>query len=512
MSHPAAVPSAPDADPRTDLDTITARLTDLQRGDLPTHGGRTLAYVYDSGLDEVTALGRAALAQFGDSNGLDPTAFPSLQTMENDLVGLAARLLHGPASAVGTFTSGGTESLLLAVLAARDGAPHAGGTRHTSMVIPTTAHAGFHKAGHYFGVDVIAVDVDPRTFRADPDAMAAAIRDDTVLAVASAPSYAHGVLDPVPHIAALAADRGIRCHVDACIGGWVLPHLTTPWAWDFAVPGVTSISVDLHKYGYTPKGASLLLHRDPGLRRGHFFASAAWPGYTMLNSTMQSTKSGGPLAAAWAVTSAIGVPGYAALAATAREATLAIAAGADGIPGITVVTPPDATLVVLVTDGSCDVFTVADEMRVRGWFVQPQMTYAALPATLHLTVSAATAASVPEFLAALAESVAAAQAAGPVRVDPGLAAAAGALDPATLTEADFDGLLQLAGLAGPGSAPGEGGGPGASGSGSDAGPEAGGIRLPERMAQVNALLDVAPPPLREALLLAVLDRLSRPTS
>src|SRR5690606_37028357 len=145
-----------------------------------------------------------------------------------------------------------------------------------------------------------------------------------VLVVASAPSYAHGVIDPVPELAALAERAGVRCHVDACIGGWVLPflpadHRDSVPGWTFAVPGVTSISVDLHKYASTPKGVSLLLHRTPDLRRTQYFASAEWPGYTMLNSTMQSTKSGGPLAAAWAVTTAIGDSGYAALARQARS-------------------------------------------------------------------------------------------------------------------------------------------------------------------------------------------------
>ncbi len=471
-------------------DEIRAHLQALQSRDLPSHGGRTLAYVYDSGLAEADAIGREALTMFADSNGLDPTAFPSLLAMEIDLVGMAGALLDGPEGYVGSVTSGGTESVLLAVLAARDGAGAAPGA--ASMVLPTTAHAAFHKAAHYFGVEPLLVDVDPQSFRADPVAMAAAVRDDTVLVVGSAPSYAHGVVDPITDLAALAAARGIRCHVDACIGGWVLPHLApgagVP-AWTFAVPGVTSISVDLHKYAYTPKGVSLLLHRDPALRRGHFFASADWPGYTMLNSTMQSTKSGGPLAAAWAVTRAIGIEGYAALSRTAREATLAIARGVGGIPGLRVVVEPDSTLLALAADGSCDVFTIADEMLARGWFVQPQMAYRGMPATLHLTLSAATAPSVPDFLAALGEAAAAARAAGPVGVDPGLAAAAEALDPATLSDRDFDGLLALAGLAG---------GDGA-------------LALPERMAPVNALLDIAPPQMREAMLLAFLDRLSRPS-
>ncbi len=468
-------------------ESVLATLRELQAHDLPAHGGRTLAYVYDSGLADADAVGLEALAMFAASNGLDPTAFPSLLRMENDLVALAGGLLDAPDGFAGSVTSGGTESILLAVLAARQGSP---GTTDPSMVIPSSAHAAFHKAAEFLGVRAVLVDVDPETFRADPAAMAGAVDDTTVLVVASAPSYAHGVVDPVPEIAALAAARGIRCHVDACIGGWVLPHLDDAPPWTFAVEGVTSISVDLHKYAYTPKGVSVLLHRTPALRQGHFFASANWPGYTMLNSTMQSTRSGGPLAAAWAVTQRIGIQGYADLAVQARDATLAVAAAVDGIPGLSVLVTPDATLVALVADDSCDVFTIADEMLERGWFVQAQLSFGGVPPTLHLTLSAATAPSVPELVGALRESVDAARAAGPVGVDAGLAALLGSIDPATLDDAGFAGLLTAAGLAG-----------------SD-----GALALPTRMAPVNALLDACPGPLREALLLGVLDRLSRPTA
>jgi glutamate/tyrosine decarboxylase-like PLP-dependent enzyme len=464
---------------------ILARLEAMRAHDLPAHGGRTLAYVYDSGLADADAVGLEALAMFAASNGLDPTAFPSLLRMENDLVGWAGRLLDAPDGFVGSATSGGTESLLLTVLAARESRP----VDAPSMVLPTTAHAAFHKAAHYFGVRPVLVDVDPVTYRADPDAMARAIDGTTVLVVASAPSYAHGVVDPVPPIAAAAAARGVRCHVDACVGGWVLPYLDEAPPWTFAVDGVTSISVDLHKYAYTPKGVSLLLHREPALRRPQYFASANWPGYTMLNSTVQSTKSGGPLAAAWAVVHHIGDDGYRRLVGQARGATLALAEAVAAIPALSVVVAPDSTLLTLATDGTCDVFTLADEMLARGWFVQPQMAYRSMPATLHVTLSAATAPSVPELVVALREAVGAAQQAGPVVVAPQLGAVAASLDPTTLDDAAFGALLQVAGLAG----------------------ADGDLALPDRMAPVNALLDVAPPPLREALLLAFLDRLSRPS-
>ena len=313
----------------------------------------------------------------------------------------------------------------------------------------------------------------------------------TVLVVASAPSYAHGVVDPVTEIAAAAAARGVRCHVDACIGGWVLPYaarLGRPVRpWSFAVDGVTSVSVDLHKYAYAPKGTSILLHRTPALRAPQFFASADWPGYTMLNASMQSTKSGGPLAAAWAVVHTLGDSGYATLSAQVFEAVDRIVAGIGG--PLRVVVPPDSTLITLATDDSCDPFTICDEMAARGWYVQPQMSYAGSPATIHLSVSAATLASVEDFLTALGASVQSAVEAGPVRLDPEVVAFIEALDPSSLSDQDFDGLLAASGLVSGG----------------------GGLDLPERMAEVNALLDVAAPAMREALLKAFLDRLSRPT-
>ncbi|VXB65186.1 aminotransferase class V-fold PLP-dependent enzyme [Aeromicrobium sp. 9AM] len=472
-------------------DEILRRLDELRAADLPTHGGRTMAYVYDSGLADADELGKQALAMYASTNGLDPTAFPSLLAMERDLVGFARTLFHGADEVVGTVTSGGTESILLAVQAARDALP---GATQPVMIVPTTIHAAFHKAAHYFGVERVSVPVDPVTKRANAAAMTAAMDtygDRVVLVAASAPSYAHGVIDPIEAIASEALARGVRFHVDACIGGWVLPwaeHLgrdVPPW--DFRVPGVTSISADLHKYAYTPKGVSLLLHATPYLRKSQYFASADWPGYTMLNATTQSTKSGGPLAAAWAVVNLIGDEGYRDLARTTFEGTAALVAGIEQQEHVRLVVRPDSSLVTLETDGACDVFTISDEMLMRGWFVQPQMSFGDMPASVHLTVSAATAPAVPEFLVALAESVRAAVDVGPIRIDEELRAAAIAIDPETLDDEAFDGLLALAGL-------GSGGGE---------------VTVPERMAPVNALLDVAPPALREALLIAFLDRLSR---
>ena len=467
---------------------LQAALTALRAHDVPTHGGRTLAYVYDSGLESADQVGRDALAAYGATNGLDPTAFPSLLQMENDLVALAGTLLDAPAGYAGVATSGGTESVLLAVLAARDAHPE---VERPQLLLPTTAHAAFHKAAHLFGLEAVMVPVDPQTKRADVAATAALITDRTVLIVGSAPSYAHGVIDPIPELAALASEHGVRCHVDACIGGWVLPFLRDEGgpAWTFAVPGVTSISVDLHKYGYTPKGISLLLHRDVALRHGHFFGSAQWPGYTMLNTTLQSTKSGGPLAAGWAVTRHIGLDRYADLARRARAATLAVAAAVDTIDGLSVAAPPDSTLLSLVADHSCDVFTLSDLLREKGWLTQPQMSFGDLPATLHLSFSAATAESSDALIADLAAAVSVAQEQGPVEVPAPLLALLSSLTPAAIS-ASLDDLMAAAGLAG----------------------SAGDVTLPESMAPLNALLDRLPPGHREAVLLGVMERLFRPSA
>lgn len=459
---------------------IRDALRQLQAADVPTHGGSTFAYAYDSGRGEVDRLGLEALAMFADSNGLDPTAFPSLLAMERDLVALAKEVTGAPAESVGTVTSGGTESILLAVQAARD----ASRVENPSMVLPATAHAAFHKAAHYFGVRPVLVPVGA-DHRADVEAMTAAIDGSTVLMVGSAPSYAHGVIDPIPQLAAAAAERGVRFHVDACIGGWVLPFLDDVPQWGLGVPGVTSLSVDLHKYAYTPKGVSVLLHRSKELRRPQFFASAQWPGYTMLNSTTQSTRSGGPLAAAWAITKAHGVTGYAELAQQAREATLQLVRRLPD--GLRVAAEPESTLVALEpTDDEVDILVVADEMQARGQYVQVQLPFADDPATLHLSMSAASGGVLDQVVAALAESVASARTLGPVRLPEELASVLRVMDPASVSAQDFTVLLQAAGLTG----------------------EDGQLNLPSRMAPVNALLSVAPPALREQLLTAFLDEMT----
>jgi len=474
---------------------VLAELSALQAGDVPTHGGATMAYVYDSGLAGLDDLAAAAQAAFQWTNALDPTAFPSVARIEDDLVGAALELLGGPPGAVGTLTSGGTESCLLAVLAARERWRSRGGTGTPRLLLPVTAHAAFRKAAHLFGLDVLDVPVDPVTCRAVPSAVGDALDGRTALVVVSAPSYPHGVLDPVGEIAGLAAAAGVACHVDACIGGWVLPFLDdVPEPFDLSVPGVTSLSVDLHKYGYAPKGVSVLLTAEPELRQHHWFSTAGWPGYPVVNPTLAGTRPAGPMAAAWAVHRWLGEDGYRRQARDTRAATTALAEGIAAIPGLCVVGSPVATLVAVAQDGpggsagGVDVLNLADEMTARGWLLQPQPPFAQpggdLPATLHLTVTGATAGRVEALLADLADAAKAAAALPAPVADPDLVAAAATIDPAALTVAEVDALLEVAGV--------------------------GGGTLPGRMAPVHALVAALPRPVAERLLAGVLDLVYRP--
>jgi glutamate/tyrosine decarboxylase-like PLP-dependent enzyme len=380
---------------------ILADLNALQGHDIDWKSGRAFSLAYYAG-EDVYRLAQEAHARFLSTNALNVAAFPSLRRMQDDVVKMTADLLHGGPEAAGFMTTGGTESILLAVKAAR-GRGQQRGITQPEMVLPTSAHAAFEKGAEYFGVKSVRVPVRA-DYRADPDAMARALTANTVLLVASAPQYPQGVIDPIGEIAALAQARDINCHVDACMGGMTLPMLerlgypVPPF--DFRVPGVTSMSVDLHKFGYTAKGASVILHRNRELRKHQTFVTENWLGGLYASSGVLGTKSGGAIAAAWAVLNYLGEDGYLRLAKVAREATEALAAGLRRIPGVRVLAEPDATLVAFTFD-EVDAFAVGAALHKRGWYVDQQKP----PPTLHCTVNAVHATVIDEFLAALNDAV-----------------------------------------------------------------------------------------------------------
>jgi sphinganine-1-phosphate aldolase len=273
--------------------------------------------------------------------------------------------------------------------------------RH-KIVVPTTAHPAFDKAAHYFGLTI--VHVPPRADgRADVKAMERAIDSDTMMLVGSAPQYPHGVVDPIEELAAIASRRGILMHVDACIGGFMLPFVrelgySVP-AFDLSVPGVTSLSVDLHKYGYAAKGASVLLYRDAELRKNMYFATADWPGGIYVSPTMTGTRPGGAIAAAWAIMHRLGHDGYLEIARKVMLAATELRDGVDAIDGLKVVGAPHMSIMAIASD-TLDMYEVGDVLAESGWHLDRQQT----PASLHLTVNHAHITSAQALLADLADA------------------------------------------------------------------------------------------------------------
>ncbi|WP_449281368.1 pyridoxal phosphate-dependent decarboxylase family protein [Leucobacter sp.] len=485
---------------------ILGRLRELRALDAPTHGGRTLAYVYDAGQPELDELASRAAEIARPLNGLDPTAFPSIAAMERDLIAFVRKALHGDtrrARVFGSVTSGGTESCLLAVKTARDLWRSADPRRRRSrprLVAPATAHAAFQKAARAFDLDwdPVPCEVDG-SVRAEE--LTRRLAADVALVVVSAPAYPTGALDPVGPVAAAAADRGISCHVDACFGGLALPWWPDLPAWDFRVPGVTSISADLHKFGYAPKGVSVLLHRGRRRHRAQFFATTSWPGYPVVNPTLLGSRSASPTAAAWAIAQYLGPRGYAELTARCVRATAAIVAAAERIEGLVVQGRPTGPAVALVADESVpaasrvDPHHLADEVARLGFRIQHQPGFAQpngarLPHSAHLTVTPVTERTLPDLLAALSRAADAVR--GRPRANPRTELAA----------------LRMLGYGSGARVP---------------GPRAAwrilraaGVRvdanggLPARLAPLMALAEQLPPPVAEALLVELLARVSEP--
>lgn len=386
---------------------IQAQMEAARSHDVRWRQGQVFSLVFDAG-DEVNELAKAAYTTFFSENGLNPTAFPSLRRFETEVVAMVSSLLGGDDHTAGNMTTGGTESILMAVLAAREwGRAHKAKALQPEMVLPSTAHPAFDKAAHYFGVKAVRVPVGDN-FRADVDAMRQAVNLDTVLVVGSAPSYPHGVVDPIPELASLAQQRGILCHVDACVGGMMLPfvrrlgYAVTPC--DFGVPGVTSISVDLHKYGYAAKGASVILYRNRELRRCQLFATTDWPGGIYASPTMTGTRPGGAIAAAWAVLNFLGEEGYQRIARTVMQTTTRLRDGINAIDGLRVLGRPEMSVMAFTSDRD-NVYEIGDEMGLRGWHLDRQQ----FPPSLHLTVNYAHRDVAERFLLDLAQSVLAAR-------------------------------------------------------------------------------------------------------
>ena len=345
--------------------------------------------VYHGDPEHVAFLDRVYSAH-SQSNPLHPDLFPSATKFEAEIVSMTAHMLGAEhaspdAPVVGAVSSGGTESILLAMKAYRDYARERRGIAEPEIVAPVTAHAAFDKAARFFDMPLVRVDVGT-DFKADVAAMAAAVTDRTAVVVGSAPGFPHGVIDPIPELAALAADRGVGCHVDACLGGFIVP-----WAerlgypippFDFRLPGVTSMSADTHKYGYAAKGSSVVLYRGKELRQFQFYTVTDWPGGLYLSPTFAGSRPGALSAECWAALVSIGEQGYLDAARRILATGTQVREGIAAIDGLHVLGDP-LWVIAFAADEGLDIYQVMENMGQRGWSLNGLQR----PAAVHIALT-----------------------------------------------------------------------------------------------------------------------------
>lgn len=350
---------------------ILRELKALQKLDPDYKKGSIFSLVYYLG-EPYTKFLSEAHQLFFSANGLNPGAFRSLKELEKRIIGTTTTLLNGDDSFYGVVTSGGTESCLLAVKTYRDYARKKHGIRRPNMVLPDTAHVAWVKAAEYFKVKMRLVRTDP-VKGLDASYAKKKVDRNTIMILGSAPEYPHGLIDPIVELGQLAKRRGIPLHVDACVGGFLLPfieRLGHPLPlWDFRVEGVTSISADIHKYGFAAKGASTIIYRKQEHFESQVFAYTEWAGGIFASPALLGTRPGGAYAAAYAALRAQGETGYLQLTKRAMGATKKLKDGIQKL-GLEIIGNPLSTLFAYrSTDAGLDIFIVADLMEKQGWHI-----------------------------------------------------------------------------------------------------------------------------------------------
>ena len=368
--------------------------------------GRMALYFYYLD-EEIKSVQQKAYCAYWTENAMAQRAFPSMQRLESEVMQMGISLLNGSEDAVATFTAGGSESIFMALKTARDWARATKGITKPNIVIPRTAHPAFDRNSQFLCIDVKRVPTTRADYRADPKALEAAFDDNTIMTLASTPNYPFGVFDPVHEIGELALKHKIWMHVDACIGGFLAPFakkLGYPIPdFDFSVPGVTSISADLHKYGYAPKGASLMLLRDKALQKYQTFEFDNWErGGPIVSNVTQGTRSGGAVAAAWAVMNFLGEAGYLKWTKVIMDTVEQLTDGIDAINGLRVLKPHELCLFVYTSDDkNLSVDALATAMTERGWFVGRQ----AEPNGIHMHLNPVHAKTADLYLTDLSNAV-----------------------------------------------------------------------------------------------------------
>jgi sphinganine-1-phosphate aldolase len=372
-------------------DEIFAHMKALSAGDIDWRRGRVPLYVFKAN-DEIAALGRDAFLAFFTENALGgKRAFHGLKKMEDDIIAMGLSLFHAPDDAMGFFTTGGSESIISAVLACRDYGRRA------------SAHPAFSKAARLMDIELRRIPV-AANYRADVAEMARAIDPNTLMLVGSAPCFSYGTIDPIADLGQLAQERGLSLHVDACVGGYIAPFAAKAGypvpAFDFAVPGVTSISADLHKFGFCPKPASTVFYRSADRAACQPFEMDDWPGGKFATATLVGTRPGGAVAGAWATLQGMGEQGYVSTARQIMELAAAYRRGIEAI-GLTVIGEPDLSILCF-TSNEFDMLSVGEVMATHGWL--PGLVRE--PHAMHLMLSMLHAPAREDYLRDLRDAVA----------------------------------------------------------------------------------------------------------
>jgi len=341
--------------------------------------------VYNDGNVEHAQLLKQVFELYAYSNPLHPDVFPGCRKMEAETIRMVADLYNGGPDTCGTMSNGGTESILLACLAYRNRA-HRLGIREPEMIVPVTAHAAFDKAAFYFGIRIRHIRIDSN-HRVNIKAMKSAIGCSTCMLVASAPNYPTGTIDPVEEVARLGKTYGIPVHVDACLGGFLIPFMDDAGyslePFDFRLPGVTSISCDTHKYGFAPKGTSVVMYRDKSYLHDQYFCVTDWPGGIYATPTLAGSRSGCNIAMTWATLMCTGREGYVEKTRQIVSATKAIRAGLEHIPGIVPLGVSEVSVVAFTSD-SFNIYAMSDKLHSRHWNLNTLQK----PASIHLCLTA----------------------------------------------------------------------------------------------------------------------------
>ncbi|OMJ20187.1 Sphingosine-1-phosphate lyase [Smittium culicis] len=348
-----------------------------------------------------------AIGIYNITNPLHPDVFPGLRRLDAEVVSMVLRMFNSPEDGCGTTTSGGTESIIMAVRAHLEKAKKERNVTNPNLVAPVTIHTAFDKACGYFNIELIRIPIDNKSGKVDIHILEKAINKNTIMIAGSAINYPHGVMDDIETMASIAMKKGIGMHVDCCLGSFLMPFMEDAGFkipnFDFRVPGVTSISCDTHKYGFAPKGSSVIMYSNRKLRHYQYFVCTEWPGGIYASPTIAGSSSlpGSLIAGCWAALVSIGKEGYITSCRNIVNSRIKIQQGIESIDELEIIGEPICSVVAFSSNSSINIYAINDAMKERGW----GLSVLQYPPALHIACTALTVGTEDVFIQDLKSSI-----------------------------------------------------------------------------------------------------------